>query len=96
TRAALRDVLRARGVAWIDDPSNEDARFDRVRVRRALDDLAAIGVDARALTTVSANMADVRAALDWQVAQIAEGGVRIEAGDVLVDLEVFTSVPFEL
>lgn len=95
-RAALRDVLRARGVAWIDDPSNEDARFDRVRVRRALDDLAAIGVDARALTTVSANMADVRAALDWQVAQIAEGAVRIEAGDVLVDLEVFASVPFEL
>ena len=95
-RDALRDVLRARGVAWIDDPSNEDARFDRVRARRLLADYGEIGIDAEALATVSANMADVRVALDWQVAQIAQGAVRIEAGDVLVDLEVFASVPFEL
>ena len=29
-RAALRDVLQARGLDWVEDPSNADDRFDRV------------------------------------------------------------------
>lgn len=41
-RQALRDWLAGLGQPWIDDPSNEDARFERVRTRRAL---AAMGPD---------------------------------------------------
>lgn len=33
-RESIRDMLRARGESWIDDPSNEDRRFERVRVRQ--------------------------------------------------------------
>lgn len=33
-REQLRRWLSARGTGWIDDPSNEDERFERVRVRR--------------------------------------------------------------
>ncbi|MEZ5921028.1 MAG: tRNA lysidine(34) synthetase TilS [Parvularculaceae bacterium] len=32
-RAALQAFLRNEGVAWIDDPSNDDRRFERVRLR---------------------------------------------------------------
>lgn len=35
-RAALRDLLRARDIGWIEDPTNEDARFERPRVRAKL------------------------------------------------------------
>jgi tRNA(Ile)-lysidine synthase len=35
-REAIRDYLRARGVGWVEDPSNDNDRFERVRVRRAL------------------------------------------------------------
>ena len=35
-RAALRGWLEAEGVAWAEDPSNADPRFDRVRARAAL------------------------------------------------------------
>lgn len=35
-REALRDWLRARGEAWIDDPANADPRFTRARARAAL------------------------------------------------------------
>ncbi|WP_425066541.1 tRNA lysidine(34) synthetase TilS [Reyranella sp.] len=34
-RAHLTDTLRSRGIAWIDDPSNGDPRFERARLRRA-------------------------------------------------------------
>lgn len=35
-RAKLREWLTERGSGWIEDPSNLDDRFERVRVRRAL------------------------------------------------------------
>jgi tRNA(Ile)-lysidine synthase len=33
SRAAIRDYLKKSGLGWIDDPSNSDTRFERVRVR---------------------------------------------------------------
>ena len=33
SRLALRNTLRAAGLAWVDDPSNEDRRAERVRIR---------------------------------------------------------------
>ena len=35
-RNELREELRARGIGWIEDPSNQSDRFERVRVRRLL------------------------------------------------------------
>lgn len=35
-RAALREFLDSIGAAFLDDPSNDDRRFERVRVRRVL------------------------------------------------------------
>ena len=95
-RAQLRAMLRARGIAWIEDPSNEDARFDRVKARQALAGLAGIGIDAEALSVVSANLGEVRTALDWQVAQVAREGVRIEAGDLCIALAPFAEMPGEI
>ncbi|MBX3597525.1 MAG: tRNA lysidine(34) synthetase TilS [Rhizobiaceae bacterium] len=36
SRDALREKLAAIGVGWVDDPSNSDVRFERVRVRLEL------------------------------------------------------------
>ncbi|MEO1103769.1 MAG: tRNA lysidine(34) synthetase TilS [Pseudomonadota bacterium] len=42
-REDLRRALTERGVSWHDDPSNDDARYDRIAVRRMLPSLATIG-----------------------------------------------------
>nr|WP_298796565.1 tRNA lysidine(34) synthetase TilS [uncultured Acetobacter sp.] len=36
SRQALRTTLRHAGLAWVDDPSNQDVRAERVRVRQSL------------------------------------------------------------
>nr|CBI82957.1 tRNA(Ile)-lysidine synthase [Bartonella schoenbuchensis R1] len=35
-RDSLRAYLRLRGIEWIDDPTNDDLRFERVRVRHSI------------------------------------------------------------
>jgi tRNA(Ile)-lysidine synthase len=35
-RAALRDLLRANGQDWVEDPSNDNPAYERVRMRRLL------------------------------------------------------------
>jgi len=37
-RTALREHLSALGLSWIEDPSNRDPRFERVRVRQSIAD----------------------------------------------------------
>ncbi|HWT58001.1 MAG TPA: tRNA lysidine(34) synthetase TilS [Rhizobium sp.] len=36
SRADIRSFLRERRAGWIDDPSNEDVKYERVRIRRQL------------------------------------------------------------
>ena len=44
TRAELRQWLQAQGKTWVEDPSNDNPRFDRVRARKAMAVLQPLGV----------------------------------------------------
>ncbi|MCR5856642.1 tRNA lysidine(34) synthetase TilS [Mesorhizobium sp. J428] len=81
-RAALRDYLRAEGIGWVDDPTNEDAAYERVRARRRLADPAAF---ARAIETAREGarererLGEAAAALIATCALPAPGLVRLAA-----------------
>lgn len=49
TRAELRATLLAANHPWIDDPSNEDERFERVRLRKAQSLLRELGLSPEAI-----------------------------------------------
>jgi tRNA(Ile)-lysidine synthase len=66
-RSELAGVVDAAGIAPAMDPSNEDDRFDRVRLRKAL--AGADWLDVPALAQSAANLADADAALDWAAAR---------------------------
>jgi tRNA(Ile)-lysidine synthase len=62
-RAELEQLCSDAGLTPAADPSNQDERFERVRVRRAL--VALDWLDAGAIAHSAANLADADAALDW-------------------------------
>lgn len=80
-RDELRDWLRAEGIGWIDDPTNENKRFQRVRARAALAALAPLGITAEGLAGVAGHLAQVQAALTVQLRDAARH-LRVEAGAV--------------
>lgn len=89
--AALVKIVVDAGITAIDDPSNRDDRYDRARLRKALESQSAIdvrrwGMSARAL-------ADADDALRWSVDLLA--GQRCEFGE---DWATFApaGIPFEL
>ncbi|WP_340109090.1 tRNA lysidine(34) synthetase TilS [Pikeienuella sp. HZG-20] len=96
-RAALRAWLRAADAPWIEDPSNEDARFDRVRARRSLSALAPLGVTAEGLAATAARMRGARDALDHAVASLAAEAARWGVcGDLHLTLAPLRAAPREL
>ncbi len=88
-RGELRDWLRARGIAWVDDPTNENDRFTRVKARKALAALAPLGITAARLADVAANLARVQEALAVQVGE-AGRAVDEQAGALRFGPEVWS------
>ena len=95
-REDLRYYLREQGQDWIEDPSNEDEHYDRVRIRKALPELEKIGLTVPALATVAQNMNKARKALDWYVFLAARDMAQIKAGAMVFDLRKFRTLPDEI
>jgi len=70
-RATLRDILAAEGIAWRDDPTNEDRRYARILARDALATLAPLGITAERLAGTATAMADARQVLDAAATTLA-------------------------
>jgi len=96
TRAELRAYLQKHDMQWLDDPSNTDLRFDRIKMRQALEVLEPLGLTARALADVALNMSQAREALDWYSFLAARDSVTIHGGDVVLDLQKFRTLPDEI
>ncbi|MEQ8354679.1 MAG: tRNA lysidine(34) synthetase TilS [Kiloniellaceae bacterium] len=85
-KARLRATLEAAGLTWVEDPSNDDGAFARVRLRRLLPDLAGHGMTPARLGHATENLGRARAALEADVAAALARAVRTDpAGFLLLD-----------
>lgn len=84
-RAVLREYLNCHGIGWIDDPTNEDDRYQRIKARRVLASLAPLGINAEGLAHVAANLALARSDLVLLALRMAKEIARQEAGEVIFD-----------
>lgn len=84
--AALRAFLLASRQEWIEDPSNADPRFARVRARALLGALAWAGVDDAALADLARDFGRRRVAIEAEIAHLAAACCRTDpAGFAVVD-----------
>lgn len=96
SREELRSYLRIQHIDWVEDPSNEDRRFERVRTRQALEVLEGLGITASVLSDVSVHMTDARKALEWQTFLAAREIACVDAGAVVIDARKFRILPEEI
>ncbi|AIC28819.1 tRNA(Ile)-lysidine synthase [Rhizobium etli bv. phaseoli str. IE4803] len=73
SRADVRAFLRERVVPWIEDPSNEDVKYERVRIRRRLSADPAMETDIRAAW-------EARRALSSRAAEWLDRHFRLHGG----------------
>jgi tRNA(Ile)-lysidine synthase len=67
-RARMRATLHARKINWVEDPSNQDPAYARVRLRALAPTLTEIGLGPQAINRQARQFATARRALDGDVA----------------------------
>lgn len=91
SRAALAALVEAAGLAAVRDPSNEDERYDRARLRRRLAETD--WIDPAPLARSAEALAEADLALEWSVERLIGERVEAVAGGLAFDPE---GVPAEL
>ena len=95
SRVDLRKALQSFDQSWVEDPSNDDTRFERVRVRNAMNGLAELGLDQARLVETANRMTDARTALSWLAHDAATKYARVFGGDVCFEAAPFAEFPAE-
>jgi tRNA(Ile)-lysidine synthase len=96
-RNELRAWLTQYGMCWAEDPSNGDRRFDRVRVREALQTLEGLGIGPDRLAETAARMARARGALERATGELARQTIEAgDCGDVALRVAQFSDAPEEV
>ncbi|PQM54975.1 MAG: tRNA lysidine(34) synthetase TilS [Rhodobacteraceae bacterium] len=89
-RKDLRDYLSHKEVNWIDDPSNEDTKYTRVKVRRVLRELQALDINPIVLVETSKRMEKAATVLNDVAVHAGEKYLKLrEWGDIEVDRKLF-------
>ena len=89
-RRQLEAFLRTRTLPWLDDPSNRDFRFTRVRMRRQVEELARAGLPRSSIARAVSTLGRMRARKDRDVAALAARAIALyPEGYAEIDREVF-------
>jgi len=93
-REALRDYLREIHVTWVDDPSNDDPHYTRVKIRQTMQ---ALRLEPEGLAATATRLQMARKVLERDTSNLAAHCVTTNAaGEVILDPTDFDAAPEEL
>lgn len=96
-RDRLRASLAVRGQPFIDDPSNRDAAFERVRTRAVLSHLAEAGLSCRHIALAAARLRRANTALDEAVREAERNLLAVTPeGAAILERTGFAALPEEI
>lgn len=95
-RARLRATLAAAGQDWIEDPSNEDPRYERIRWRKALATLGEVGLTPAMIALSAHRLERARVALEDAASRLEARAVTHAAGHATIDTAALEDVPEEI
>lgn len=96
-KARLIAFLAKRRQPWIEDPSNRDERFSRVRIRRLLPALTREGLSPGRLGAAAADLAALRSGLEeMAAAYLARHAALCREGYVLLERDAFAQLPADI
>ncbi len=97
SRGSLRATLRARAINWIEDPSNHNRSFDRVRVRQLLSNPPVDGLTTERLASTAQRLRRTRDALEHYERQWLTSAAHVTAeGNIILSLDSFDEAPEEI
>lgn len=87
-REALREYLAEIGAAYVDDPTNDDDSFDRVKVRRALGTLGALGIDVPKISKTTERLRSAKQVVYTATRDLSLAATRVTlAGEITLDVD---------
>ena len=96
-RDQLRAYLSGLDHAWLDDPMNDDAAFDRVKIRKARAALTEAGLTAARIAAAASHLARARESLEIMTEAVLQRAVRKSgAGGILLDPAALAAAPREV
>lgn len=97
-RSEIRQYLKTHyRQQWVEDPSNQDERFERVRMRKALPALSPLGLTPAAVALSVKRLARVRDSLDmWTDSFLKEQVIWSNGGYVFVPIFAWERLPKEI
>ncbi len=97
SRERLRQFLEANRLHWIDDPSNADPRFERIKFRNAGESLAELGLTRERLIATAGAMTRARAALERMTETLLSNSAKTSvAGEVRIGCDAFAKADTEI
>lgn len=97
SRDRLRATLEARGIDWIEDPSNHNRSFDRVRARQLLSNPPLAGLTTDRLASTARRLRRTRDALEHYERHWLSSAAHVTAeGNIILSLESFKKAPEEI
>jgi len=96
-KAVLVAFLKDRDIPWSEDPSNQSDKFDRVKIRKMLDDPPVEGLHAERLAATAGRLRRTRNALEHYEAKWLRRAVEVfPEGYCILDLKELANEPEEI